>query len=90
MDSIDILKFAENLNKDIENKKKGLPYNINVIDELHINENAHSRILCKLLQYKNDEGKYEMNPMNKLGKTINMNTRIDILIYRLRTIFCHG
>lgn len=28
------------------------PYNINLIDELHANENAHSRILSKLLQYR--------------------------------------
>lgn len=34
------------------------PYNFNVIDELHANENAHSRILCKLLQYRNSEGHY--------------------------------
>lgn len=35
-----------------------LPYHINVIDELHINENAHSRILAKLLQYRNKAGRY--------------------------------
>jgi hypothetical protein len=29
-----------------------LPYHINVIDELRANENAHSRILAKLLQHK--------------------------------------
>ena len=60
MDSIDILKFAEELHNDIEKIKEKLPYNINVIDELHINENAHSRILYKLLQYKNDLGQYEI------------------------------
>lgn len=37
-----------------------LPYHlINIIDELHINENGHSRILTKLLQYKSESGKYE-------------------------------
>ena len=35
-----------------------LPYHINIIDELHINENAHSRILAKLLQYRNKTGRY--------------------------------
>lgn len=45
-----------------------LPYHINIIDELHINENAHSRILFKLLQYKNDEGEYEF--LNSLLKYI--------------------
>lgn len=36
-----------------------LPYHLNIIDELHINENGHSRILTKLLQYKSESGKYE-------------------------------
>ena len=27
------------------------PYHINIIDELHANENAHTRILIKLLQF---------------------------------------
>lgn len=31
-----------------------LPFHLNVIDELHINENAHSRILAKLLTYHCD------------------------------------
>lgn len=35
-----------------------LPYHINVIDELHINENAHSRILAKLLQFRNIDGRF--------------------------------
>lgn len=33
-----------------------LPYHLNIIEELHSNENAHSRILAKLLQYKNHHG----------------------------------
>ena len=36
------------------------PYNINVIDELHANENANSRILAKLFQFKNEAGQYEI------------------------------
>jgi len=31
-----------------------IPYNINVIDELRADENAHSRIFLKLLQYKDN------------------------------------
>lgn len=31
-----------------------LPFHLNVIDELHINENAHSRIIAKLLTYRRD------------------------------------
>lgn len=37
-----------------------LPYHINLIDELRINENAHSRILAKLLQYRNQDRHYEL------------------------------
>lgn len=44
----------------LERERLFLPYHINVIDELHINENAHSRILLKLLQYKNRDGEYEI------------------------------
>ena len=42
--------FTEKYNK--ESQK--LPYHINLIDELRVNENAHSRILCKILNYKKD------------------------------------
>ena len=38
-----------------EDLKKQNPFHINVIDELHANENAHSRILVRLLQYSNGE-----------------------------------
>lgn len=33
-------------------EKAKLPYNINLLDEIHANENAHSRILIKLFQYE--------------------------------------
>ncbi len=36
------------------------PYNINIIDELHANENAHSRIMGKLLAYCNSTGEYSI------------------------------
>lgn len=36
------------------------PYHLNVIDELYINENGHSRILAKLLQYKSENQHYEI------------------------------
>lgn len=39
------------------NLKRKIPYHINVIDELHANENAISRILSGLLQY-NENGDY--------------------------------
>ena len=51
--------LAEEFIKLMRNEERQLPYHINVIDELHINENGHSRILLKLLQFKNEKGEYE-------------------------------
>lgn len=36
----------------LQKEKTKAPYHMNVIDELRANENAHTRILIKLLQYK--------------------------------------
>ena len=47
------LAFSNNLLSAFERINLKKPYHLNVIDELHINENAHSRILFKLLIYKN-------------------------------------
>lgn len=54
----DILALAKEYSEKFEEVKKKQPYHLNIIEELHINENAHSRILAKLLQYKDNEGKY--------------------------------
>jgi hypothetical protein len=51
-----INKFKEVYDKEIQK----LPYHINLIDELHANENAHSRILEKLLKQKTHNGKFEI------------------------------
>ena len=40
--------------------KAKLPYSINLIDLLGANENAHSRILERLLQHKTKDGKFEI------------------------------
>ena len=53
------LSFCDGFSLSIAKEKQKLPYHLNIIDELHINENANSRILYKLLLYKNIEGKYE-------------------------------
>jgi len=38
-----------------------LPYHINLLDEIHsVDENAHSRILARLLQQKASNGRYEV------------------------------
>ena len=46
-----LIKIAKELNELYRLKKAALPYSINVIKELHANENANSRILRGLLQY---------------------------------------
>lgn len=54
----EILQFAQQLKELTDRTIANQSYEINILDELHVNENAHSRILCKLLQYKNQDGKY--------------------------------
>lgn len=54
-----LLDFAETFRILMVKEKLRLPYHMNIIDELHINENGHSRILLKLLQYRNTEGEYD-------------------------------
>ena len=52
---MDIINFAtklKNFEKVYEHEEFLLPFHFNVIDELHANENVHSRILQKLLLYK--------------------------------------
>lgn len=56
----DLLNFSKEFRKKKEEEEKKLPYHVNVIDELHINENGHSRVLTKLLQYKNEKNEYEI------------------------------
>lgn len=55
-----LLKFSNLFQQILVDEIRHLPYHINVIDELHINENGHSRILCKLLCYANSKGEYEL------------------------------
>ena len=55
-----LLDFVSEFAKRYDEEKCKLPYHLNVIDELHINENAHSRILMKLLCYQNDRGEYDI------------------------------
>ena len=52
-----LIKVAKELNELYKSKKAALPYSINVIRELHANENANSRILRGLLQYSHN-GQY--------------------------------
>ncbi len=56
----DFFNFLERYKEAYKNIKVKLPYHINVIDELYANENAHSRILAKLLQQKTPDNRYEI------------------------------
>jgi len=64
--SLDLIKgFSKTHQYEFEK----LPYHINLIDELHANENAHSRILVKLLHYKfNNEYPILRNFLEYLSK----------------------
>ena len=55
-----LLEFSDAFQSKFKEEKRNLPYHINVIDELHINENGHSRILCKLLCFANSKGEFEI------------------------------
>jgi hypothetical protein len=55
----DVFLFLNVFKKVYDQETLKLPYHINLIDELHANENAHSRILEKLLKQQSD-GKYEI------------------------------
>lgn len=48
----ELLDAAHNYSVLYEKEKEKFPYRLNVIKELHDDENAHSRILIRLLQYK--------------------------------------
>ena len=72
------LSFCDGFSLSIAKEKQKLPYHLNIIDELHINENAHSRILYKLLLYKNIEGKHEfleslIDYIKRIARSSNFN-----------------
>ena len=57
----DLMSYAETFQEYLQEEKRKQPYHINLMEELRPNENAHSRILCKLLQLKDPiYGKYEI------------------------------
>lgn len=56
-----LLEFLQKFSVLYKNELKQLPYHINLIDELHANENAHSRILEKLLKQQDAiTGRFEI------------------------------
>ncbi|MDO9154368.1 MAG: PD-(D/E)XK nuclease family protein [Paludibacter sp.] len=51
----EILKLSSDFMNLFNDKKKHLPYRINLIDELRANENAHSRIFIKIISFVENE-----------------------------------
>lgn len=52
--------FSEEFARHLKEERLKLPYHLNLMDELHPNENAHSRILLRLLQFANEQGEFEI------------------------------
>ena len=75
-----LIRFISEFTNAYEREKVALPYHMNVIDELHINENGHSRILFQLLKYKNTKEEYEfleylLHYIRKKNKSFDINIR---------------
>lgn len=68
------ISLAREFAKYYEEQKAALPFHINVIDELHANENAHTRILTHLLQYKEDGKHVIMSSFLGLIPGINLDS----------------
>lgn len=49
------LKLSKLYGDEREKLIKNAPYHLNIIDEVHANENSHSRILVRILQYKEND-----------------------------------
>lgn len=92
MEISNIFKINNGFNQQYREKKNRLPYHINLLDELRFDENAHSRILLKLLSYKEDNNypflqsflKYLGCDFAKIklrnARLINEKHRIDLLV----------
>lgn len=74
-----LLELAGKCSVWYEEEKKRFPYHINIISELHDNENAHSRILMQLLRYK-DGDRYPIleSFINTMGMVGKIEPEIDI------------
>jgi len=59
-DAKEFLCFVEKYKKQYFVKAEKLPYHINLLDEIRVDENAHSRILARLLKRKTPHEKHEI------------------------------
>ena len=78
------ISLLPEFNKIYEQEKVKLPYHINLLDEIHANENAHSRIFMKLLCANDQDEYYILNSfLHHLGTpfsglNLSKNDKIDI------------
>ena len=54
------LDFARAFSEAKQRLEANLPFHLNIIEELYIDEVGHSRILAKLFQYQSNSGNYEI------------------------------
>ncbi len=75
----DLLDLAHRYSALYRKEKDRFPYRLNVIKELHDDENAHSRILVRLLQYKeNCEYTWLLSFVNRLNDLCDGETNIEV------------
>lgn len=70
-----------------DEEKERMPFHFNVIDELHINENANTRILIKLLQYQKSK-KYPI--LESFINNISKITRMEFKIHNPKLLINKG
>ncbi|MBO4638822.1 MAG: PD-(D/E)XK nuclease family protein [Treponema sp.] len=74
--------FISEMKKIIEKNDAKRPYDINIIDELHANENAHTRLLMKLLQFSRNREYFILNKFLELLNE-NENLKTDLKIKKI-------
>jgi len=78
----ELLRIARNIGIFFKEEHDKLPYGANVIEELHAGENAHSRILRMLLQYKSFGNYLVYSSFLSLLKKNNLNIPFSVCCYQ--------
>ena len=71
---VEDLELVKSIALYYEKQEATLPFHINVIDALHANENAHTRILTHLLKYKEDGKHLILSSFLKLLPEFNIDS----------------
>ena len=77
------IELLEKSIKDYESFYDTLPYHLNIIEELHANENAHSRILARLFQYRDSDNRNVI--FNRFIEYLIENNRDNKYLARIKT-----